>query len=199
MSRKHKLPKVLSRADAIRVVTFPNTRSFTGLRNRVALQLMYRCGLRVSEVCNLLHQDVHLDEGYLFIVGKGSKERMVPLDPDTAAICQKWNERRLEGVRWFLHTTKGTQVSDRYFRALLARISRETGIYVSDGRRKKPVHPHVLRHCFCTERLEDGFSIIEVQHMAGHSSVATTQIYTHVRPEHLRLKMQGLGPLSVPV
>lgn len=195
------MPYILSREDAAAIVSAPNPRYPTGMRNRVALQLMYRCGLRVSEVCNLTLPSVRIQPeggGYVFVQqGKGGKDRTVPLDADTARWIHRWITTFRPPSEWLLPTMKGTQVNDRYYRALLERLSKRLDIYLYYGTERKPVHPHALRHCFCTERLEDGFSIVEVMHMAGHANISTTQIYTHIRPTALAAKMLELPPVGV--
>lgn len=191
-----KLPKVISRSEAQRLLSLPDVKCPTGLRNRVALQLMYRAGLRVGEVCNLGPDDIDLERGYIYVqLGKGKRDRVVPTDPDTLAWCRRWMECRPPS-RYFICTLKGGRLSDRYLRQVLERLSRKAAIYLNSSHSQRPVHPHTLRHCFATERLEDGFSIVEVQELLGHSSIQTTQVYTAVRPEALRSKMAQLPPVG---
>lgn len=190
--RSHRLPKIISREDARALLRVPNPRYPTGLRNLVALHLMYQSGLRESEVCNLAPEDVDLDRGFVFVqLGKGAKDRVVPLHQETIDLCQKWLKRRPES-EWFLPTLKGGRMSERQVRAMVARMSKRAGVYLRDGREKKLVHPHTLRHCFATELLEDGVLLHEVQHFLGHESIRSTEVYLHVRPsEALAAKLRN--------
>jgi integrase/recombinase XerD len=196
--RNSKLPKILSREAAFRILSRLKTDDPIGLRNRVALQLCYRAGLRISEVCNLALADVDLREGYVYVQqGKGKKDRVVPLDPETIELCRNWLSIRPSTAEdYFITTMDGGKVSDRYLREVCYRLSRITGIYITDNHRKKPVHPHILRHSFATERLEDGFTLPEVQQLLGHADISTTSVYLHVRPTVLREKMRGLTPVG---
>lgn len=185
------LPKIISREEAARLLQAPDAkRTPTGLRNRVAMQLMYRCGLRVSEVCSLSPDDIRLSEGLVYVQGgKGDKDRVVPMDPDTAEWCSRWMTKR-PASPWFVCTLQGGQVNDRYLRAMMERESEKAGVLINEGGQRKAVHPHVLRHTYATELLEEGYTIVEVQQLLGHSSVAITQVYTHVRPNELAAKIR---------
>ena len=186
-----KLPKVLKPGDADIFLSALNTKTFMGLRDRCILDVMYSCGLRVSEVCNLQVEDVDLEEGYFFIQqGKGNKDRTVPMDADLIGWLQKWVERRPQQAQYFFCTAKGGKLSTRQIRKKCEIVSEKSGVYIRDGENKKPVHPHTLRHCCFTELLEAGFSLPEIQELAGHTSINTTAIYLHVRPEALRRKMR---------
>jgi len=191
--KPQKLPKVLSREQVQQLLGRISTRYPTGLRNRVALELMYRAGLRVSEVCNLSPTDVDLEQGFITVQqGKGGKDRVVPIDPQLAEWCRLWIEKR-QPSEYFLCTHKGTKLSDRYLRQVCERLSRKAEVYLNDNRQQKPVHPHTLRHCFGTELVEEGFTLPEVQQLMGHASIQTTTIYTHVRPEALAAKIRQRG------
>lgn len=186
-----KLPKIIPREKVKELLSVPNIKAPTGLRNRVALELMYRAGLRVSEVCNLSPDDIDLEKGFLYVQqGKNKKDRVVPLDQETICWCKKWNEIR-PSSKYFITTLKGGKISQRYIREMCYRYSKKSGVYINDNHVKKPVRPHVLRHCFATELLEEGFSIREVQEILGHKNINTTMIYTHVRPEKLAEKIRA--------
>jgi len=188
------LPKVLTREEVRRFLGAIHVRYDTGMRNRVMCQVMYRCGLRVSEVCNLTHADVDLTNGFIYVRhGKGNKDRTVPLDDATIEWLRKWEERRqkLPSSPWYFCTLNGKQVSSRYVQQMFEIISKRSGVYLQDGAEKRPVHPHTLRHCFATECLEDGMSLIEVQRLLGHAYVSTTQRYLEVRPLDLREKIRN--------
>lgn len=200
------LPKIISREDAARLLMHLSLDDAIGLRNRVALQLCYRAGLRINEVCHLSVADVDVKKGYVYVQqGKGKTDRVVPLDPETAELCSQWLDIRPATESSFFLVTIAISVrgkrfdgpiSDRYFRELCRRLSHETGVWINGNHRRKPVHPHTFRHCFATERLEEGFSLVDVQRLLGHSSITATSIYLHVRPNVLRAKMQTITPVG---
>lgn len=187
-----KLPKVLERDQIKKFMACPNTKTKIGLRNRAILQVLYRAGLRVSEICNLTEPDINLKNGFIYVqLGKGSKDRWLPLDSETVNWLKKWAAIRPQNTDLFFPTLKGTKLDQRYIRDLFYRISKQTGVYIQDGHRKKPVHPHAFRHTCLTELLEEDFNITEVQAIAGHSSIQTTAIYLSVRPAKLAEKMRN--------
>ncbi len=195
---KH-LPKIISREDAAKILAVPNIRTTIGLRNRAILQVMYRAGLRVQEVCNLTTEDMDLEKGFIYIqAGKGDKDRYAPMDWDTLEWCKKWALVRAEwftkkGIKsdYFFPTLKGTPLNQRWLRFFFADLSKKTGVYIRDGKDKKEIHPHIFRHTCFTECLEDGLTVREVQELAGHASLNTTMIYLAVRPEVLANKMRN--------
>jgi len=188
-----KLPKVISREAVERLFKGINTRCPTGLRNRTALELMYRCGLRVSEVCHLSPDDIDFTTNHIYVQqGKNSKDRYVNFGPAVKNWLSKWAAKRPES-EYFFCTLQGGKMNDRYFRQVLERLSAKAGVYINDNHQKKPVHPHTLRHCYGTELIEDGFNIAEVRDMMGHSSIQTTQVYLSVRPEMLAAKVWQRG------
>jgi site-specific recombinase XerD len=194
---KRRLPKILPRQDIARLLAAIDTSSIIGLRNRTALEFMYRVGLRVSEVCNLLASDVDCQNRLVYVQeGKGGKDRVVPLDPEALDWCRRWLSVRPPDSRWFLCTQKKTRLLPRYLREVCYRLSRRTGIYIPTSHKEKPLHPHALRHAYATELVEDGFTLPEVQQALGHSSIQTTQIYTHIRPDALAAKIWRRRPCS---
>jgi site-specific recombinase XerD len=189
----NKLPKVLTKEQVQQIMSIPYIKCKTGLRNRVIMQVMYRAGLRVSEVCNLTPADVDLSQGMLYIQGgKGDKDRYVPVDTATLGWLNKWAETRLD-VDHFFHVRDGGKLDVRYIRDMVYRCSVKSGVYVQNGNSKKKVYPHVFRHTFATELLEEGFGIHEVQQLLGHSDIKTTSVYLSVRPGKLAERMRGRG------
>ena len=188
-----KLPKILSRAEVNRLLDSINTSTKTGLRNRVCLELMYRAGLRVSEVCNLALTDVDLQNDLIYVQqGKGSKDRTIPLDPELKKWCLKWLEIRPESEYFICAISKGAEgkpLNQRQVRELCYNLSRKAGVYINDNHRRKACYPHSLRHTFATELLEEGFTLAEVQQLLGHSNISTTSKYLHVRPLILKKKI----------
>lgn len=185
-----KLPKVISREDCQKVLAVPNLKTKTGLRNYVILFTLYRAGLRVEEVCSLAPEDVMLDEGWISVQqGKGGKDRVVPISEDLKGELWKWKNARPEGS-YFFSTYRGKKMDQSYIRRMVYSCSEKAGVYLLDGKKKKSISPHTLRHCFATELLEEGFSIVDVQALLGHSSTVTTSVYLHVRPMALAEKMR---------
>jgi site-specific recombinase XerD len=185
-----KLPKTLTKEEALKLLSQPNKKAPTGLRNRCIMQLMYRAGLRESEVINLVSRDIEWKEGILRVwKGKGAKDRTLYLDEHTLDLLQIWDERRPKG-RYFFCTLKGGKLSDRYLRQMVER-------YGYKARIEKHVSPHMLRHTFATELLREGYNIREVQKLLGHSDVSTTMIYTHVYDSDLAHKMRTRKPIDI--
>ena len=150
--------------------------------------IMYRAGLRVSEVANLQLQDMNFQDRMIYIQdGKGGKDRYVPMDQDLIDSCKKWLKFRPEGD-FFFSTMKGTVLDTRYVREMTYRTSEKAGVFIQDGKEKKKVNPHALRHSCLTSLLREGFNIREVQEIAGHSDISTTQIYTHVIMDDIQNK-----------
>lgn len=191
--KPQKLPKILSQSQVQALFATINVKCPTGLRNRALLDTLYRCGLRISEACNLQVADVDLQEGFIYVQqGKGKKDRYVPLDQDTIAWLKRWEAIRPESGYYFC-TLKGGQLAPVYIRQVLDRLSKRSGVYIQDGREKVHVTPHKLRHTYATELLDEGFNIREVQVLLGHASIQTTTVYTHVRPEKLAKKIRERG------
>src|SRR5919198_1776454 len=137
MSSK-KLPKTLTKEEALKLLSQPNKKAPTGLRNRCMMQLMYRAGLRSSEVINLSPRDIEWKEGVLRVwKGKGAKDRTLYLDEHTLDLLRVWDGRRPKG-RYFFCTLKGKKLNDRYVRELVDRYAKKAGI-------EKHVNPHMLR------------------------------------------------------
>ncbi len=168
-----------------------NTKCPTGIRNYAIIIMMYRAGLRVQEVCNLVPQDVNFETGLIYIQqAKGKKDRYVPMDDDIVKSTKEWLLVRPEGIYLFC-TLEGGQLMQRYVREVCYRISNKAGVFIQDGTAKKPVSPHKLRHTFLTEVLREGTANIrEVQELAGHSSLNTTMVYTHVVMDELQEKIK---------
>ena len=146
---------------------------------------MYRCGLRVSEACKLRVRDVR--ETCIEVRGgKGNKDRTVPMCPRVREWCDKLiaeREKRGMDSQFFLATSRGTATISRYWQKLVKRLCDVAGVD-STG-----ISPHALRHSYATELLEEGFTIIDVQTVLGHTKISTTQVYLHARPRNLMLKM----------
>lgn len=183
---RKRLPTVLEQDEVEAIKRRPNTRCPTGLRKRAILEVLHRCGLRVSEVTKLRRLDIKWDDGIVEVRGgKGGKDRTLGLDDVTRAWLRAWDARRPRG-RTFFTTLAGGPVSVRYLQQLVKRLARKAGI-----QQPERVMPHVFRHTCATELLREGWDIREVQDFLGHESVATTQVYLHVRPLDLIAKARS--------
>jgi DNA-binding Xre family transcriptional regulator len=197
-----KLPKIIDQRSVKKMLAQINIGCPTGCRNYAIIIMMYRAGLRVSEICKLTLSDVNFETKLIYIQqSKGrdgkKKDRYVPMDNDIIRACQEWLQVRPES-NYFFCTLEGNIMDQRYIREVCYRISEKAGVYIQDGAEKKPVSPHKLRHTFLTECLREGdFNIREVQELAGHSSVATTQVYTHVVMDELQEKIMKRKGISI--
>ena len=182
---RHSLPEFLSLEEVERLLRQPDTGDMVGVRDRAMIELMYSCGLRVSELCTLRVSDLQQEEGCLRCVGKGNKERLVPVGRQALQATQKYlREARpkllREGSSPFLFLGQtGHCVSRIAFWKLLRDYGRKAGL-------RKSLTPHMLRHSFATHLLDRGADLRSVQMMLGHSDISTTQIYTHVVEERLK-------------
>jgi len=182
---RQSLPEFLSLEEVDRLLQQPDTDTTLGLRDRALIELMYSAGLRVSELCGLRVDDVQIESGCLRCVGKGNKERMVPVGRQALAVVQKYLRTARpkllrEGSSPYLFLNQRCHKLDRItFWKLLGAYGRKAGL-------RKALTPHMLRHSFATHLLDRGADLRSVQIMLGHSDISTTQIYTHVVEERLK-------------
>lgn len=185
-----KLPKTLTKEEVLKLLSQPNKNTYKGLRDRCIMQLMYRAGLRESEVINLAPKAIEWKEGILRVwKGKEAKdrklylrERTLYLDEHTLNLLRLLDERRPK-CGYFFSTPKLKKLNDREIREIVSRYAYKAGI-------EKHVNPNMLRHTFATELLQEGYSIREVQRLLGHTDLSTTMIYTHVYDSALANKMR---------
>lgn len=177
------LPKALGPKEISLLVTAPETDAPLGLRNRTMFELMYSAGLRVSEMLDLSLAQVHLEDSFLRVVGKGGKERLAPMGEVAVELLNRYLKtarpkltKPNSGSFVFLNKSGG-RLSRQYFWRVLGRYADELGL--------EGVTPHVLRHSFATHLVEGGADLRAVQMMLGHSSLATTEIYIKVGAERL--------------
>ncbi len=180
-----KLPDVLSIDQIAALMDAISDDSPLHIRDRAMLEVLYGCGLRVSELVGLDRDRLYLDDGFLLVFGKGSKERMVPI----SGIALQWLARYLAEVRVGLcNPAKPTAAV--FLNSRGGRLSRQsvhkTVANAGAAIKVKNLHPHTLRHSFATHLLEGGADLRAIQDMLGHSDIATTQIYTHVQMQHLK-------------
>lgn len=187
------LPEPLSQEDARRLVETPPDDSPLGMRDRAILELLYGAGLRVSELTALERGDLHLDLDTIRCLGKGRKQRIVPLGRHAkAALCRYLERSRITLRRpaspeaLFLSRTGRALTRDAVFR-LVKRHARTAGI-------RQRTYPHLMRHTFATHLLDEGADIRAVQELLGHADISTTQIYTHVETERLKRVHRDFHP-----
>ena len=179
------LPKSLTEPEVEALLAAPDINDALGLRDRTMLELLYGCGLRVSELVQLTMPQINLHQGVLRVIGKGSKERLIPFGEE----AHVWLERYLSEARpQLLHgkvsaflfpTRRGEDMTRQGFWYLIKRHAQRAGI-------TKHLSPHTLRHAFATHLLNHGADLRVVQMLLGHSDLSTTQIYTHVASERLK-------------
>jgi integrase/recombinase XerD len=182
------LPKFLSIEEVDTLLAQPDTSTPLGLRDRALIELLYATGMRVSELVGVRAADLHLDEQYLTCIGKGNKERLIPIGEQAAA----WIEKYQASVRPVLtRHAKGRATPQLFVNARGGPLSRVGfwKILKGYGRRAslpRTLSPHVVRHSFATHLLERGADLRAIQMMLGHADLSTTQIYTHVLEARLR-------------
>lgn len=186
---RRELPDVLTVEEVERIIGSIDTTTIKGRRDRAMLEMLYSCGLRVTELISLKMSDLFLGEGYIRVMGKGNKQRLVPI----GRLAQEWLMQYLDDRRELLKdkTTKVSNVQAVFLsnrRTELTRVMIFTIIRnaTKDAGITKTVSPHTFRHSFATHLYTGGASIRQVQDMLGHQSITTTEIYTHLDPEHLR-------------
>lgn len=190
-----KLPHVLTAREIERLLAAPDVEHPEGLRDRALLELLYATGLRVSELVTLKPADVRPEDGLVRCVGKGSKERLVPV----GAAALEWVRRYVEEARpllagaaraappWLFLTERGSPLART---AVWKRLREYAGAAGIQGK----VSPHTLRHSFATHLLAGGADLRSIQEMLGHADIGTTQIYTHVDDSHLTRVFQQFHP-----
>ena len=179
------LPHTLTEDDVNALLAAPAVADPLGHRDRTMLEMLYATGVRVSELVNLKLSQVNLNQGVLRIIGKGDRERLVPLGDE----AQDWLDRFVRGPRaeilygrqteYLFPTRRGGPMTRQSFWYLIKRHARKAGI-------RKPISPHTVRHAFATHLLNHGADLRVVQLLLGHSDVSTTQIYTHVARERMK-------------
>jgi integrase/recombinase XerD len=191
-----RLPDVVTIDEIERFLSQPFAESPVGYRDRAMLEVLYGCGIRVSELTGLDLRDVDLGEGYLRVFGKGRKERVTPISGAAASAVQQY----LTHGRPFLRTKRGVgrQDPDSVFLNVrggrLTRATIHALVHTYGGRVGLDLHPHTLRHSFATHLLEGGADLRALQEMLGHADISTTQIYTHVDRSHLREEYLSTHP-----
>jgi len=180
-----KLPDTLSIEDIDRLIAAIDLSTLEGERNRAMLEVLYGCGLRVSEIVSLKISDLFFEEGFIKITGKGNKQRFVPIAPATIKYVQLYKSQ----IRTQVNIVKGHE--DTLFlnrrgrqltRAMVFTIIKDLAVKINLG---KNISPHTLRHSFATHLLENGADLRSIQLMLGHESITTTEIYVHLDRKYL--------------
>ncbi len=178
------LPKFMTIDEVSTLLETPDIRKPREMRNAAMMEIMYGAGLRVSELILLKLQDINLDANFIRVLGKGSKERVVPIGSHARSITQKWMKegrpfmlKKLPSTYLFV-ARAGKPMTRQSFWKIIKRYALLANI-------KKNITPHILRHSFATHLLEGGADLRSVQIMLGHSDISTTQIYTHISRDYL--------------
>ena len=181
---KH-LPDILSVEEIDNLISAIDRSTREGQRNCAILETLYSCGLRVSELCNLKISDLYLNDGFIKVEGKGSKQRLVPISPRAIEEIKNYFITRNEGLikpgyEDFLFISKfGKNISRIMVFHIIKELADKIGL-------KKSISPHTFRHSFATHLLEGGANLRAIQSMLGHESIGTTEIYTHIDRRKLR-------------
>ena len=188
------LPNVLNRDDLNRLRNVINTEKITGIRDRLIIELLYSSGLRSMELINLSEFMIDIEEREIRVIGKGDKERITFFSENAKKWLIKYIEEKKRQYENYTRevlivNSKGKKLTTRSLRRLISAHAHEAGI-------QKEITPHVFRHSFATELLNNGVDIRYLQELLGHSSIATTQVYTHVSKAFLRDIYMNTHPLA---
>jgi len=191
-----KLPEVLTVDEIDSMISVIDLSKMEGQRNKAILETLYSCGLRVTELCNLKMSDLFLEEGFIKVEGKGSKQRLVPISNRAIDEINKWLAdrkcwRMRKGFEDYLFLARwGDTMSRITIFKLIKDLCKVTGI-------QKNISPHTFRHSFATHLLEGGANLRAIQAMLGHESIATTEIYTHIDRSQLRTEILEHHPRNI--
>lgn len=181
-----KLPQVLD-ADEVKVLVEVPTDAPLGLRDRALLELFYSSGLRLSELCALRWRDLDLDDGLVTVLGKGNRQRSVPLGSYARVALAEWRASTAAANDSPVFPGRNGPITPRAVQYRLRQLAQRQGL-------SKPVHPHMLRHSFASHILESSGDLRGVQELLGHADIATTQIYTHLDFQHLATVYDAAHP-----
>ena len=186
------LPRFLNRTEIEQLLLVPDTSTETGLRDRAILELMYACGLRVSEVVNLQIRDADIDAGIVTTIGKGSKTRRIPIGTSAVEWVKSYLALRRKHesieIQNLFVSTNGSPLNRQAIYTFIKEYAEECGF--------EGVSPHTLRHSFATHLIQNRADIRSVQQMLGHADISTTQIYTHITDSHLKKAYERFHPRS---
>ncbi len=174
-----KLPHFLYLEQVETLLRAPDSSNLLGCRDKVILELLYGSGLRVSELVGLNRENLDLDSGLIRVLGKGSKERVVPVTNYALQAIKTYLQKRSDPNQVLLLNYQGTRLSERSVRRILDKLVTKVSL-------EQHVNPHMLRHSFATHLLDGGADLRSVQELLGHKKLSSTQIYTHLTRERLR-------------
>lgn len=187
--KEKKLPRYVNYEDLDLILNIPDLETKDGIRDRLILEILYGTGIRVSELCNIELKDLDLKEKTIRIVGKGDKERIVLYGEYCSEILDKYLKVRDIKEQKLIQSNNGNKINASSIQKILKDILKRASL-------KKNITPHVFRHTFATHLLNEGCDILTVKELLGHSSLDTTQIYTHVSNEKLRKVYLDTHPRS---
>lgn len=178
-----KLPRVLSVEEVEALLNTPDVNKKEGLRDKAMMELMYSSGLRVSELLSLKLKDINFEKGTIRVIGKGNKERIVPIGDYALEFVSQYiltarKKNKGRNSPYLFLNKNGTALSRVYFFKQIKK-------YASEANINKDISPHTLRHCFATHMLENGAELRAIQEMLGHTNIATTQIYTNISSKRI--------------
>ena len=178
-----KLPNYLTIEEVDKLLSIPDINTFKGLRDKTMLEIMYSCGLRVSELISLKKKDINIKNSFIRIIGKGNKERIIPIGEIALEYLNKYfgllsYSPKINNSKNVFINKNGLPLTRQYFFKIIKYYSIKANI-------NKNISPHTLRHSFATHLLENGAPLIAVKNLLGHESINTTQIYTHVNERKL--------------
>lgn len=189
-----KLPEILSIEEIEQILSVIDLSKFEGHRNKAIIEVLYGCGLRVSELINLKIMDYFIDESILRVIGKGDKERYVPIGSKAKNALYYYIEYSrphypmiTQYQQYIFLNRRGRKLTREMIFIIVKDCAAKAGI-------QKNVHPHTFRHSFATHLVENGADLFAVQEMLGHSSITTTEIYTHVSMSYLRDVIDNFHP-----
>ena len=190
------LPEVLTLEEVDRLQQAIDLSKWEGQRNKAIIEVLYSCGLRVSELVTLKLSDLYLDEQFLRVTGKGQKTRLVPISPVAIKQLQLWFfDRNAMNIKpgeedYVFLNRRGAHLTRTMILLMIKRLGQEAGI-------AKTISPHTLRHSFATSLLEGGADLRSIQAMLGHESIGTTEIYTHISTTTLREEILNHHPRNI--
>ena len=192
-----KLPEILTIEEIDQLIGAIDLGKLEGHRNRAMIETLYSCGLRVSELVNLRFSDLYFEEGFIRVIGKGNKERLVPVSPSVEKEIGIYNDhiRRHQTIQLgnenvvFLNR-RGAMLTRVMIFTIIKNLSQAIGL-------KKTISPHTFRHSFATHLIEGGANLRAVQDMLGHESITTTEIYTHLDQRFLRDAIISFHPRNI--
>ena len=190
------LPEVLTTQEVDRLEASIDLSKWEGHRNRAIIEVLFSCGLRVSELVNLKLSDLYLDDEYVRVLGKGSKERLVPISSKAIQELHYWfDDRHLMNIKpgeedYVFLNRRGAHLTRTMILIMIKAQAKEAGI-------KKTISPHTLRHSFATALLEGGADLRFIQALLGHEDIGTTEIYTHIDTSTLRQEILNHHPRNM--